>query len=1033
MKSVKFCGRIARRFGVRLVTLTLACMLALAGGSVVPFGASAQQKAQSSSKTTGAGTKIAPTSAQSRGTFKDGAAKASAASGGDVTPQVLGCGNATQAVTIPQTVNGTLSNTDCANPIDGSFYDAYSFTGTAGQQVVITMTSTAFDTYLYLMRPGETTISSDPNVTIQDDDSAGGTNSRLPSLTTSLFFTGTLPTTGTYTILANSFDVGATGAYTLSITGGTTCTPTTTPIAANTTANGALSSTDCTLDDGSFYDVYTFSGTAGQQVAVSMSASFDTFLFLVAPDGDEIARDDNGAGGTNARIPAGTAELARLPQTGTYRIIANSFSAGTTGSYTVTLTTGAGNNCPPTAMSFGQTVNGTLQIGDCRLPADSSFIDVYTFSGSVGQTISIAMNSSTFDAYLFLLAPGGSILKEDNNGSGGTNARIPAGSGTLTLTSSGTYTIYANSATAGLTGNYSLTLTGSAAACTYTLGSPSRAVGAGGGTFSDAFTTQAGCAAPTVVSNSAFITGVSATVNASGQGSFSYTVAANTTAAARTGTITVGSQTFTVNQDAPCAVDLFPSVQPFGQAGGTGRFSVFPTAQCSWTVATTTPWIHIIAPSAGVGTGKGRVRYTVDPNGSAATRTGTITVGTRTFIVTETSAGTTPQIQFSSATYSVSENDPSRSITITLSRLGDTAGAASVEYRTVDDPAAVPCNTANGTAYARCDYATTVDTLTFNAGETTKSFTIPLINDVHIEGAETFQVALANAQGASLGTPATATVTINDDDTATPTTNPSHNQSVTPGQTAFFVRMQYLDFLSREPEPGEPWTAVYAPCPNQDNTQPSPNPNAACDRIQVSSAFFLSQEFQSKGFFVFLYYKVSFATQSNPNFFPQYDEFIPDVSRVTGSSPNEVSDKKANFAEDWVNRTAFKNRYDALSNTAFVDTLLSNVGASLTTPDPNSGGQTRNSLIAALDGGTQTRADVLRIIVESQEVNSLQFKHAFVAMQYYGYLRRTPEPGGYQAWLSTISPPTSANPRDMVNGFVNSDEYYLRFGPNVRQ
>jgi hypothetical protein len=1022
MKAVKFGGLSARRVGVRFLGLTLACALALAGISVPPFGASAQQKAQSSSKSVGAG-KLAPAS-QSRGKFKAGGAKALANGDGDVTPQVLGCGNATTAITVPQTVNGTLASGDCVLS-DNTLFDGYTFSGTAGQQVIINMTSTQFDTYLYLLKPGETTIS---GTTTQDDDGgAGGINGQNTNSRISI----TLAATGTYTIIANAFDAppSGTGSYALSIASGSTCTPTTTPIAANTTANGALANSDCTLDDGSFYDVYTFSGTAGQQVAISMSASFDTFLFLVGPDGDEIARDDNGAGGTNSRIPAGTTDLARLPQTGTYRIIANSFNAATTGNYSVTLTTGTGNNCTATAINFGATANGALQIGDCRLPADSSFIDVYTFAGTANQTISIAMNSTQFDAYLFLLSPSGSVLTQDDNGGGGTNARIPATSGTFTLPSSGTYTIYANSATAGLTGNYSLTLTGTQV-CTYTLTSSSRAVSAGGGTFSDAFTTQAGCAAPTVTTSSTFVTNISASVDAGGAGTFSYTVQANTTTIARAGTITVGAQTFTVNQDAACAVDLFPSVQPFGQAGGTGRFSVFPTAQCSWTVSTTTPWIHLAAL---VGTGNGRVRYTVDANSSAATRVGTITVGTRTFTVTETSTATTPQIQFSSANYSVSENDATKSITISVSRLGDTAGAASVEYRTVDDPAAVPCNTANGTAYARCDYATTVDTLTFGVGETTKSFTIPLINDVHVEGAETFQVALANPQGASLGTPATATVTINDDDTAQPTTNPSHNQNVAPGQTAFFVRMQYLDFLSREPEPGEPWTAVYAPCPNQDNTQPPPNPNAACDRIQVSSAFFLSQEFQSKGFFVFLYYKVSFATQSNPNYTPQYDEIAPDMRRITGSSPNEVSDKKANFAEDWVNRTTFKNRYDALLNAQFVDTLLANVGATLTNPDPNSGGQTRNSLVAALDGGTKTRADVLRIIVESQEVNTLQFKHAFVAMQYYGYLRRTPEPGGYQAWLSTISPPTNANPRDMVNGFVNSDEYYLRFGPNVRQ
>ena len=49
-------------------------------------------------------------------------------------------------------------------------------------------------------------------------------------------------------------------------------------------------------------------------------------------------------------------------------------------------------------------------------------------------------------------------------------------------------------------------------------------------------------------------------------------------------------------------------------------------------------------------------------------------------------------------------------------------------------------------------------------------------------------------------------------------------------------------------------------------------------------------------------------------------------------------------------------------------------------------------------------------------------------MQYYGYLRRTPDDVGYQAWLAYLN----ANPTDfrtMVNGFVNSGEYILRFGP----
>ena len=83
--------------------------------------------------------------------------------------------------------------------------DAYSFSGTTGQRISILMTSSAFDTYLYLLNP-------DGSVLAINDDGGGVTNSRIPpggSLT--------LPTTGSYTILANSFDAGATGAYSLTL------------------------------------------------------------------------------------------------------------------------------------------------------------------------------------------------------------------------------------------------------------------------------------------------------------------------------------------------------------------------------------------------------------------------------------------------------------------------------------------------------------------------------------------------------------------------------------------------------------------------------------------------------------------------------------------------------------------------------------------------------------------------------------------------------------------------------------------------
>jgi hypothetical protein len=140
------------------------------------------------------------------------------------------------------------------------------------------------------------------------------------------------------------------------------------------------------------------------------------------------------------------------------------------------------------------------------------------------------------------------------------------------------------------------------------------------------------------------------------------------------------------------------------------------------------------------------------------------------------------------------------------------------------------------------------------------------------------------------------------------------------------------------------------------------------------------------------------------------------------------------FADSFAVRPEFAAAFAGLSSQQFVDALMSRYNLQqITTEDtanPDGTTQvtlTRQQLVAQLDSGALTRAKVLRAVVQSREVNAAEFNGAFVAMQYFGYLRRTPEEEGYQAWLRYFN----ANPQDfrtMVNGFVNSQEYRLRFG-----
>jgi hypothetical protein len=102
----------------------------------------------------------------------------------------------------------------------------------------------------------------------------------------------------------------------------------------NTTVTGSLTSDDCKLAfDQSFYDAWTVQVTAGQTVQITQTASFDAYLILFDPAGNEVDENDDGPGlGTNARISF-TAD-----QSGTYTIYANSREAGETGNYSLEVT-----------------------------------------------------------------------------------------------------------------------------------------------------------------------------------------------------------------------------------------------------------------------------------------------------------------------------------------------------------------------------------------------------------------------------------------------------------------------------------------------------------------------------------------------------------------------------------------------------------------------------------------------------------------------------------------------------------------------
>jgi hypothetical protein len=316
-------------------------------------------------------------------------------------------------------------------------------------------------------------------------------------------------------------------------------------------------------------------------------------------------------------------------------------------------------------VSFGGTAGTNVVVS-------SNTINTTAPAHAAGNTNVVVTNpggsNSTFtNGFRFVTAPGCSYSVSPTSqtiavGGGTASTGVTTGSGcawsatsqaswiTITAGTSGTgtgsvtYSVAANPGTATRTGTLTVagqtvTVTQQGQPCSFTVSPTSVSAAAAGGAQSASVTTTAGCGW-TAASNATWIT-VTAGASGSGSGTVSYTVAGNSSAAARTGTLTIAGQTVTVNQAGQtCSFTVSPtSVSPTA-AGGAQSATVTAPAGCSWTAVSNTAWISVTA--GGTGSGNGTVSYTVDANGSTASRTGTLTIANQTVTVTQQGQSTQP-------------------------------------------------------------------------------------------------------------------------------------------------------------------------------------------------------------------------------------------------------------------------------------------------------------------------------------------------------------------------------------------------------
>ena len=360
----------------------------------------------------------------------------------------------TDSIAVGGTDEGTWAPGCSSQERSGSHARYYTLDLEEESEVTIELASDDADTYLYL-RPVDAI--SGAVLHENDDIESGNTNSRIAATLSA----------GTYTIEATTYSAGVTGTFTLTVTGpdGTT-TPGTDECSEILTGDGNVPGTwaegcDSEVSGRGHARYYTFTLDQQSAVTIDLESEVDTYLYLrsvaEATSGDVLhLNDDIESGNTNSRIIATLAA-------GTYTIEATTYNPGETGTFTLTVsgldetTTPGTDNCEPDTIEADGSVNGTWAAG-CDSSVDArGYARYYTFTLDQQSAVTITLESNDADTYLYLRSDSnrtGTPVAFDDDSPDTTRSEIQQ-----TL-QAGRYTIEATTYAEGVTGNFTLTVSG---------------------------------------------------------------------------------------------------------------------------------------------------------------------------------------------------------------------------------------------------------------------------------------------------------------------------------------------------------------------------------------------------------------------------------------------------------------------------------------------------------------------------------------------------------------------------------------------
>jgi serine protease len=217
--------------------------------------------------------------------------------------------------------------------------------------VQFNLTSANTDTYLYLL-------SASGSLMAEDDDSGGGTNSRI---------TRTLPA-GNYLLVAGTFYSSQAGDFALSSTQGD----------LSAFAHGAWSSSGGRNPASNFNPRFVLDIKEPSTVGLNLVSNLDTYLYVLDQSGNVLYSDDDSGNNTNSRLKLNLAA-------GEYVVVAATFGSGQSGSFELTSSHGVLRSAPSSAQiawSSAGPISGQhcTQIHESSEPSETTWFDNYLCS-----------------------------------------------------------------------------------------------------------------------------------------------------------------------------------------------------------------------------------------------------------------------------------------------------------------------------------------------------------------------------------------------------------------------------------------------------------------------------------------------------------------------------------------------------------------------------------------------------------------------------------------------------------------------------